>query len=122
MKKICYAYYGDGKFLGWYADSFGSIRPNSPKIYSNSEIQNQIITKNFRYKIDKIKEKSDMAGRNARLIGLKVLDDSLNKDSSNLSQYKQIELRSVECPYEDYNEVKEWASKEPTEFINIIKS
>jgi len=136
MRTICYAYYGDNKFLGWHADSFGSIRENSPKLYRNSKEQNEIISKSFKYKIAKIKEKSNISSRNASLIGLKIIDESINKDAFNLSQYKQIELRSVECPYydgpnsddnakwiyADYTLVKEWASKEPTEFINIIKS
>lgn len=181
MKTICYAYYGDGKFLGWYADSFGSIRKKNPKLYRDSEEQNAIISLNFKSKIARIKEKSNLANRNASLIGLKVIDNSLNKEASDLSQYKQIELRSVECPiydgpnpdfdkaaylekidkrrqdlialgimdmpigttrieairaydekhepiatntwiYADYKQVEEWASKEPTEFIDIITS
>ena len=53
-KPICFAYFADGKFLGWYADSWGSIRKDSPKIYGYSEDQVETITKNFRHKMSKL--------------------------------------------------------------------
>ena len=95
---ICFAYFADGKFIGWYADSFGSIRKNSPKIYDNSESQISIIEKNFRYKISSINEKRNLAAISPNL---SIIDNSLNNDSANLAQYKNIELRIVPCPIYD---------------------
>lgn len=95
---VCFAYYGDGKFIGWYADSFGSIRDNSPKLYGYSESQVNIIATNLKYKLSKLKQESDFAKSDSRL---KILDNSLDEDKRNLSQYKVVELRIVECPIYD---------------------
>lgn len=176
-KSICFAYFGDGKFLGWYADSFGSIRPQSPKIYRYSSEQLETIGHNFTNKISELNEKSTIAKNDS---GLSLIDNGLNEDKDILLQYKNIELRIVECPeydgpnpdfnedaweklmaerdkqmkeagifdipgpslerfeavekfneenpkpkcnnwiYADYKKIKEWASKEPTEFIGEI--
>ena len=150
MKKtICFAYYGDGKFMGWYSDSFGTITENKPKLYSYSPEQVDIIRKNFQHKLKK--EKSNLG---EHIAPLKILDNSLAYDSSILSQYENVELRIVECPvyegknpnfdeerhknwraynrkpfyepgnehyiYADYALVKAWASEEPTVFIETI--
>ncbi len=93
-KSICFAYFADGKFIGWYADSFGSIRKDSPKLYSNTELQIQTITNNFRLKLDKIGKTSNLG---SLVNGLDILDNSINQDKSTLSQYKEIKLRIVEC-------------------------
>lgn len=95
---ICFAYYGDGKFLGWYADSHGSIRPNSPKLYGNSDKQIQIISENFKYKMSKLQEVSTISESDSRFA---ILDNSLNKDKSDLSHYEYVELRGFLCPEYD---------------------
>jgi hypothetical protein len=158
-QSVCFAYFADGKFLGWYADSFGSIR-NSPKIYGNTENQKEIILKNFRHKLAELNKESTIGKHDSRL---SVIDRSLNADKTDLMQYNDIELRVVECPeydgpnpnydavkykawlekeraekldkfkyancppelnnwlYADYSKVKEWASKEPTQFLETMK-
>ena len=151
QKTICFAYYGDGKFLGWYADTLGSLRPNSPKLYGNSQRQIDVITKNFKGKIAKLKTDYQLSNPNELF---QSVNDSLNSDNLLLSQYGKIELRVVECPYydgenpnfdiqdyrewlktaikgdnyhtdswiyADYTKVKEWASTEPTDFLFTIE-
>jgi hypothetical protein len=97
---ICFAYFGDGKFLGWYADTSGSIRPASPKVYIDTPEQRKIIETNFRNKLSKLNVKSDIAEKTGQP-GLSLLDNSLNADKANLSQYSVVELRIVECPEYD---------------------
>ena len=97
-KSVCYAYFGDGKFLGWYADTCGSIRSIGPKIYNHSPEQMKIIATNFRYKLKKLGEKSNIG---SIIHGLEILDNSLNADSKILAQYQTVELRVVECPIYD---------------------
>ncbi len=99
-KNICFAYFADGKFIGWYADSAGSIRENSPKIYGHSEEQISVITENFRYKLSKLSTPSVLADY-VGLPGLGLLDNSLNADKTNLSQYNDIQLKITECPHYD---------------------
>lgn len=182
MKNICFAYYGDDKFLGWYGDSFGSIVKSSPKIYRNSKEQLEVISKNFNYKLRKLREKSQLGLIDIRL---GIIDSGVNEDKDILSNYEDVELRLVECPeydgtnpdfnrgeyetkyeeqtvllkaflsendidwndgpsllrsnlvdkfyttnprvkcdnwiYADYDKVREWASVEPTEFLDVIK-
>lgn len=100
MKNICFAYFADNKFIGWYSDSFGTITENSPKIYTNTDSQIDTITANFKYKLSKLKEESNLA-KNPILQELSPLDNSLNKDKKFLSQYKEVELRVVDCPFYD---------------------
>ncbi len=150
-KTVCFAYFGDGKFLGWYADSFGTITKNTPKVYVYTPEQVETIKRNFRYKLNK--EKSNLGDL---VKGLSVVDDSLAVDKQKLSPYKQIELRVVECPfydgpnpnfdeerhknwtaykrkpmyepennywiYADYTLVKGWATAEPVNYLEIITS
>jgi len=97
-KAVCCAYFGDGKFLGWYADSFGSIRSKGPKIYGYSPAQMETITSNFRSKLKKLDKKSDLGNV---IVGLSIVDDSLDADSKILSVYQNVELRVVECPVYD---------------------
>lgn len=107
-KSICFAYFGDGKFLGWYADSFGSIR-DSPKVYPNSERQLEIISSNFRNKVNKIKgvQEEDFGSTVVKVMeplnegGAKLLSLGMHSDRKILSQYENIELRVVECPEYD---------------------
>jgi len=175
-KCVGFAYFGDGAFLGWYADSFGSIREDEPKVYGYTDSQVEVITRNFRNKLNKLKEESELNKLDGRL---GIIDVGMNEDKTILSQYKTVQLRLVECPeydgpnpdfdkeaydvlkdahreklreegildipagrerrnaidefekttpapdrdtwiYCDYSKVKEWASKEPTEFIGVI--
>jgi hypothetical protein len=98
LQSICFAYFGDGKFLGWYADSFGSIRRNQPKLYTNSAAQIEVVFKNFNNKLRDIHKTSDISKHDSRLV---LVDESLNNDADELSQYSKVELRVVECPYYD---------------------
>ena len=110
----------------------------------------------FLYKIQKLKEKSNIPIE-TNPIGLTILNDSLDNDKEILKKSKNIELRVVLCPfydgpninynkevyrnwvkqhdikdkvpqeidfwvYADYSKVKEWASKEPIEFLFTIKA
>lgn len=190
-KCICFAYYGNGKFLGWYSDTFGTITRSSPKIYGYSEHQLDIIKKNFSHKVKSSKDGSDdfLGGVARALAGTGRVDESTTSmmtikslaGKAQISEYENIELRIVECPeysgpnpdfdkeeydrkraerkekmiemgifdipapskerraaiekfndifgdlecnnwtYPDYERVKEWASNEPSEFLEIIK-
>lgn len=53
MKNICFAYFVNDKFVGWYGDTFGTIS-KLPKIYPNSARQIERIKKNFQYKMEKL--------------------------------------------------------------------
>jgi hypothetical protein len=120
-KSICFAYYADGSFIGWYADSFGSVRP-TPKIYSDSIKQIEIISSNFRNKIKRISEESvsdvmdKFRAEEGSLLALEETDEIIRKknalgistlakyaihDSEDLLRGKNIELRIVECPEYD---------------------
>lgn len=99
-KSVCFAYFGDGTFLGWYADTAGSVRPNSPKVYGYTDDQLAVLERNFHSKLSRLNEKSELAEKTGQP-GLKLLDDSLNADKENLSRYKAVELRAVECPFYD---------------------
>lgn len=97
-KSVCFAYFADGKFIGWYADSWGSIREDEPKVYGYTPEQVEIITKNFRYKLSTLAEESKLG---EKVLGLNLIDNSVNADRKELSQYSEVELRAVECPYYD---------------------
>jgi len=97
---VCFAYFGDGKFIGWYADSFGSVRPQSPKIYTNTDRQKSVITRNFRAKMRRISEGAhpNLARLNQ---GFKLVDALTVRDGDKLATSSVVELRVVECPYYD---------------------
>lgn len=172
-KTVCLAYFVDGRFVGWYSDTFGSVTPQSPKLYSYSERQVEIIFNNFTRKMNKIKETS-FAEQSEKVEGLQALS-LLVFEGEEVFRGKNVELRMVECPiydgpnpdfneeeharlvkeredkmradgvfdipapsaersmavakypriqsnrwiYADYSKVKEWASQEPNEFLNI---
>lgn len=160
-KTICFAYFGDGVFIGWYSDSFGTITSNRPKLYTYSTNQIATVKGNFIYGLSKIKKRDDLS---AKKESDNVVDAILDINRKDLSQYTNIELRIVECPYydgvnpnydeekykewkEDYKaknngniryadcpkeleswiyadgtKVREWAEKEPTEFIEVVTS
>lgn len=184
-KSHCYAYYADGKFIGWYADTFGSVR-TCPKLYSGDvEVQSAIVKQSFSGKIRTINKTSfEEAKGLPEYQGLGAI--ALARfDSEEKLRGKQIELRVVECPiydgpdpdfskeimdalretqkeqmkkffkqfgrdydnfpaskervelvdrfhrmygdlkcnnwiYADYEQVREWAKDEPTEFVAIV--
>lgn len=99
-RSICYAYFIEGKFVGWYADSFGSVRPQSPKLYSNMEAQNPVILANLKYKLNKINTSSfDQAKEKItnvlQAIGL------AGYDSEELLRGREVVLKIVESPIYD---------------------
>jgi len=178
-KNICFAYYADNQFIGWYGGTFGPVS-NIPKVYTDSESQIDTITKNFNYKLKKIND-STLEEYLSKADNVNLAIQGLTFSSQDLLKGKKVELRIVECPFydgpnpdfkveeykalsqkrrelmgqlniwdkeishertelirkfdeehpelrysiphwisADYEKVKEWASKEPTEFINII--
>lgn len=172
-KTVCFAYFVDGRFAGWYSDTFGSVTLQSPKVYGYSEKQVEVIFNNFTRKMNKIKETS-FAEQSEKVKGLQALS-LLIFEGEEVFKGKNVELRMVECPiyegpnpdfneeeynllvkeredkmradgvfdipapsversaavarypriqsnrwiYADYDKVKEWASQEPMEFLNI---
>lgn len=160
-KTIGFAYFGDGVFIGWYSDSFGTITSNRPKLYNYSTNQIATVKGNFIYGLSQIKKNDDSSEKKE---ADNVVDAILHINRKDLRQYKNVELRIVECPYydgvnpnydeekykewkEDYKaknngniryadcpkeleswiyadrtKVREWAEKEPTEFIEAVTS
>lgn len=112
---ICFAYFVDNQFVGWYADTFGSVRRNSPKVYPNTEKQIAVITKNFQHKIKTVNEKTSkdvLAEVGSNLLSAKSERETTNArilatvglmkhDSEDILAGKQVELRIVECPIYD---------------------
>jgi hypothetical protein len=99
MKKtVCFAYFADGNFLGWYSDSFGTITKWEPKLYGYTPEQVEVITKNFRYKMKKLKEDWNLRKFNP---GLAILDASIVSDAKKLAEYDEVKLCVVECPIYD---------------------
>lgn len=110
-KRVCLAYYADGKWIGWYADSFGSCR-KFPKIYGYTEPQMDIVRKNLRYKIKEINAESYkqnhekfMEKQKNNELGPKESIHQVMKlalhDSENILAGKNVELKVVECPIYD---------------------
>ena len=102
-KNLCFAYYGDGLFLGWYADTFGSIR-KYPKVYTNSQRQRNIIEENFTSKMKRIADTTNEVEKifsSVNPIAGALIGDGLSRDEEKLIDYKKIELRMVECPFYD---------------------
>jgi hypothetical protein len=188
-KSICFAYFADGKFIGWYSDTFGSITSNTPKIYPYTEDMLKTIRINFSAKVAKAKglAADDFQSKAASIIASQnpLGGRLMTEHKSPLDGYADVELRIVECPeydgpnpnfdeakykadideyykkrdellknlhdlkgglsnserltaqteyfntnpspkcdnwiYCDYAKVKEWASNEPTQFLEIIK-
>ena len=50
-KAICFAYFCDGKFIGWYSDTFGTVTENRPKIYRYSSEMLETIKNNLNYSL-----------------------------------------------------------------------
>lgn len=96
---ICFAYYADDEFIGWYGGTFGGVS-NVPKLYPNIPAQIDIVSKNFKHKIATInktsfqneKDKAETLGQTLSL---------LNFCSENVLRGKNIELRVVVSPFHD---------------------
>jgi hypothetical protein len=100
-KTVCFAYFGDGTFLGWYADTFGSIRKESPKLYGYTPEMVETIRGNFRRKLETgHKAAAELVGK-YNPAGEALMKPGLDEDMKILSQYKDVELRAVECPIYD---------------------
>jgi len=97
-KNICFAYYADGKWIGWYGDSSGQVT-SCPKLYTNSEEQLEIIKSNLTNKLHKINT-SSFDEENKRVTGLAAFS-LLSFSSERLLRGKDIELRIIECPEYD---------------------
>jgi hypothetical protein len=96
---ICLAYFADGKFLGWYGDSFGSIS-KFPKLYSDFDKIKDIVSKSLSQKIKKIKESSFDEEKNGvtnivSALGLAIFSHE------EILRGKEVELRVVQCPIYD---------------------
>jgi len=126
-KAVAFAYFSKNKFLGWYADTFGSLRAH-PKVYRNSDVQIEVITRNFNHKLNEI-ARTNFKEAKGKVKGLAALG-LLIFDSEDKLRGKEVELRIVELPFTDNSqkwlslnrdEVALWASKPPRKFIKTIK-
>jgi len=101
---LCFAYFGDGQFLGWYADTFGSIR-KSPKLYCESKHQLETIETNFKYKLEKTKTGESLGivktVRDHNVVAAALIDVGTKGDAAILSKYDVVELRHVVSPIYD---------------------
>lgn len=98
MKSICFAYYADGKWIGWYGGTAGSVS-STPKVYSSLESMRPVITKNLTSKLKRIAE-SSFEEEKDRVTGLAALG-LLIFDGEEQLRGKEIELKVVECPEYD---------------------
>jgi len=98
MKSVCFAYFADGKFIGWYGGTFGPVS-DSPKVYSSLESMRATITKNLSHKLKKINETSfdEAKGTATGLAAFGLLEFSGEDELRG----KDVELRVVECPEYD---------------------
>jgi len=100
-KSVCFAYYANGEWIGWYGGTFGSVS-NSPKVYSSYEGMKDTIQKNLSSKLQKINSTS-FDEEKTKVEGLAALS-LFGFDSEEILRGKDIELRVVECPeYEGEN-------------------
>lgn len=150
-KTICFARFTNGKFIGWYSDTFGSITPNSPKLYGYTESQVKTITSNFNYMLNKfptteeeelrIVECPEYDGENpefdeaahealAAAYKQKMTDAGIfDIPAPSVARIEAIKAFEGRNPrpvannwiYADYSKVKEWAKNEPIEFLETIK-
>ena len=101
QKSICLAYFADGKFIGWYSDTSGSVTKDKPKLYTNSESQLEIIKSNLTRKLAKINSTTFAAAKEASDGSFAETFRLLSFSSEELLRGKAIELRIVECPEYD---------------------
>lgn len=100
-KSVCFAYYADGKWIGWHGGTFGSVS-DSPKVYSSYEGMYDTIQKNLTYKLNRINTTS-YEEEKTKVEGLAALS-LLVFDSEDELRGKEIEVRGVQCPeYEGEN-------------------
>ena len=98
MKSVCFAYFADGKFIGWYGGTFGPVS-DSPKVYSSLESMRPTITKNLSNKLKTINETSfdEAKGTVTGIAAFGLLAFSCEDELRG----KDVELRVVECPEYD---------------------
>ena len=85
---ICFAYFVEGVFVGWYGDTFGSVS-TVPKIYTNTPEMIRRIQDNFQHKIKLLMREGDLKGFRALY-------------SQGKEKLKgKIELKAVMCPVYD---------------------
>lgn len=96
-KTVCFAYYIDGNFIGWYGDSFGRIS-NIPKVFYDINKTREIILKNFSLRINRIKDVINNNDSVSQIMSPTVDEDKILSSG-------EVELRVVNCPvYEGPNE------------------
>jgi len=96
---IAFAYFANNIFIGWYADSFGSIG-KTPKLYGNTERQVDTIIKNFRHKLKAIKKSTfEVELDRAKSVG-QCLATAIY-DSEQMLRDADVELRIVQTPFYD---------------------
>ena len=102
-KCVCFAYFVDDMFIGWYSDSFGTVG-RYPKLYGNSDAQISTIKTNFNFKMTRINETSFSKELqkipNDGQQHLEALRLIIFSDEKALKGRK-VELKMVECPYYD---------------------
>jgi len=110
-KTICFAYYGDGEFIGWRTDTSGGIG-KIPKLYSGSFETKENIFESFLKKMKIINEisyekaldeinKLQAIGKSNEQVIIKSLRLLAYTGHETLSKYKKVELRLIECPIYD---------------------
>ena len=179
-KCICFAYYANDVFIGWYADTWGTVSANSPKIYGYSKEQLDKIRSSVIKKLQLINT-SDYEKLKGNATTLADTLSLAQFSSQEILKNKKIRLKVVECPFyeghnpnynqeefeklieqeyklmcdegvfetennsperiaaikafikkygkvksnhwitPDYNEVRNWASQEPKDFLTIIE-
>lgn len=93
---VCFAYYVDDVFVGWYGDTFGSVT-KSPKLYNNNSDTVNIITNTFRKKLNLINSTTFEEYKNETKNPFSILffnDDELLRN-------KKVELKCVQSPFYD---------------------
>lgn len=96
-KSIAFAYFVNGEFVGWYADTFGSVR-DCPKLYRYKEKQLEVIRNNFQKKMKRINEETFEEAR-AKVKGLQAISLAVFDSAELLAGKGRVELRIVETPF-----------------------
>lgn len=97
-KSICFAWYANNKFIGWWGGTFGTVS-KSPKLYTNTEEQLKVIQSNLTHKLSKINTSSfDIEKTKVKGLGALGL---ASFDGEELLRGKEVELKIVECPEYD---------------------
>lgn len=98
---VCFAYFANGHFIGWYSDSFGTITKCNPKIYRYDKEQVETIRSNFRAKLRGAAQVIAESIGKVNPAGGGIMMASFNADTEQLSRYRHVELRAVACPHYD---------------------